>query len=184
MADITGVVKNCILFSGVEPATLERILALPGQRAARFSAGDEVPVADANGRQIGILLSGKVRVEKDSADSHTFLMRQLFPAQVFGVAALFQPGERMSRLIAEETTDILLVSREAVLEMFRLEPRIMENYMAYLSDRIAFLNKKIQGLSGYNARSRLILYFLDHAVREGKGGRLELPIHFRASPSC
>ncbi len=148
------IIKKCILFSGVSDETMEKIALLTGQKTVRFLPGEEVVYNSGNERNIGILLSGKVRIEKDSADSHTLLMRYLAPSQVFGVAALFGPAEPMSRLFAEKKTEIQLFSKEAVLGMFQLDSRISENYIAYLSDRIAFLNKKIEGLSGYNAESK------------------------------
>lgn len=156
---------QCPLFDGVP---VERMEAHMGECEKReLNKGERLSV---NG-VMGIVLKGSARIEKRSADDHAVILQHLVPPQPFGVAALFLEGENLSDLVAQQPVEILLFPKRTVLALLQREPRFCENYIGFLSGRIAFLNRKIEGFTGYHAKSRL-LRFLEEQAREEGGCRV------------
>ncbi|MHB1315703.1 MAG: Crp/Fnr family transcriptional regulator [Christensenellales bacterium] len=168
---IVAILKNCPLFGGVSDDLITGLLTMEGFEQIKFSAGETVcPDCDA----VGIVYSGSVHVVKRTADDRDVMMRTLMPSQVFGVATLFYRQGELSRIVARRDSAILFISRNLMEELFRREPLIVKNYITFLSGRIHFLNRKIEGFTGYGTKSRLALYFSDHA--EENGNLNEVPL--------
>ena len=54
----------------------------------------------------------------------------------------------VTRVIARSPCTALFLSRELVDELLMQDPRFARQYIAYLSDRIYFLNSKIDAFTG------------------------------------
>ena len=97
-------------------------------------------------RSLGLLLSGAVQVIKTEGEHH-LIMSALKPGDLFGAAALFYHTERYeTRLYASHDCKVLFIRQEGLEKMMREEPKLALNYISYLTQRIHFLNGKIEGL--------------------------------------
>ena len=159
------ILKNCPLFHGVGDELLRKLILMQGWKQKKFTAGETI--CQENHEAIGVVCNGSVHVVKRAADERDVIMRALLPSQIFGVATLFYYEGELSRIVAVKDCSILFLSKKLMEELFRLEPKIVTNYISFLSGRIHFLNRKIEGFTGYGTKSRLALYFRDNAVFDG-----------------
>lgn len=107
-------------------------------------------------RSLGILLSGGIRVTRD-----TLAISVLVPGDLFGAAALFNDREDYATtLTACAPCRVLLLTQALVSRLMDQSPCIRDNYIRYLSNRIRFLSGKIQSLAADSVEGRLKQHLL------------------------
>ncbi len=143
------------LFEGVARPRAEEIAAAAAIHS--FSQGEIIYSADRFRRAIGVLLQGRALVTNASG----VLLNTLLPPACFGVAALFHPIDNyVSTITAGEETVIAFYSDRQLEQLFAKEPLIARNYIAFLSERIQFLNEKIGSFTAPTAQARLAYWLL------------------------
>lgn len=162
-ASMMSVLTKLPLFAGCPENLLESIL-FPGCRMADYEAGEpirqykEPPV-------LCILTAGSASVHTPGEGSEC-LLRVLHAGDVFGVATLFAASPAVTRVTAEQPTRVLIVSESAVQALLSASPAFVMNYIAFLSDRIRFLNRRLSCLGAGSAARRLAAW-LDTATPDG-----------------
>lgn len=145
-ADDLCIISSCFLFSG-EVALAERALRDELCFMRTYSKKDIIYDVNAYHREIGLILEGTVEVSKQSPEGGRFVMNVLSAESLFGAAALFNDAaEYVTRLTAKTECRIVFFSQELMRKLMRENHAVAENYIAFLSDRIHFLNDKISGL--------------------------------------
>lgn len=163
------------LFHSVPQTVLLKIINAYDCTIESFKKGDIVFSPDSFSRSLGIVLDGRLRVTKDNADNRPIVMSTLSKGQLFGAAALFnEETQYVTQIKAIEPCRILFFSQRLVKRAIEREPKIAENYIRYLSERILFLNRKIYSLTAGTAEQRLAGFLLDNLT---EGAYSELPMN-------
>lgn len=111
--------------------------------------------------------SGEVRTVKHSQEGGIILLNTFSSGGVFGVAGLFQnSSEYVSDVQAIRRSRVLFLPEELLRSLFRREPMTAENYIAYLTTRICFLNNRIDIFTGGSAEQRLAGFLLSVCPKE------------------
>lgn len=139
---------------------------IPPEQAALFAAWGEKQVFEDGQiiysacrfrRAIGLLLEGGARIYSPSGAP----LNLLGPGGCFGAAALFNPAQRyVSRIVAQGKTAAAFYTDGQLEKMFAQNPRIARNYIAFLSQRIQFLNDKIGSFTTPTAQARAARWLL------------------------
>lgn len=150
------------LFAGVEAAVLEDVL---GQASClEIPRGETIYQPTRFLRCLGVLLRGRVQVRREQ-----LLVSVLEAGDVFGAAALFQPGENYpTTLTALTPCTVLLIGQEQVQRLLHTSGAFAENYVVYLSGRIHFLSRRLDTVSASSSQVRLAQYLLTAQDEEGK----------------
>lgn len=121
-----------------------------------FQIGQTIYCPHEFSRCLGILLSGGIRVTRDS-----LAISVLAPGDLFGAAALFNDREDYATtLTACASCRVVLLTQDLVSRLMDKSPCIRDNYIRYLSGRIRFLSGKIQSLAADSVEGRLKQYLL------------------------
>ena len=119
-------------------------------------------------RALAFVLEGRLRVAHGKV-----VMTALHPGDVFGAAALYGSTEPYPSIVTAVTPcRILLIPQETVSQWMAAVPRVGENYIRFLSDRIRFLNRRLSTLTAGPADDKLWRYLLAH---RDEGGIVALP---------
>lgn len=87
---------------------------------------------------------------------------------LFGVAALYGDGKTVPvRAVAVTECRVLLLSQKTVSNWMALYPRIADNYVRFLSDRIRFLQGYLFTLTGEQTEEKLWRYLTAFRDRQG-----------------
>ncbi|MGI6191972.1 MAG: Crp/Fnr family transcriptional regulator [Christensenellales bacterium] len=163
-----AVLDCCALFAPCSKETKEYALSHPLCRAERFRSGEMIYSAGRFERSLGIILSGRCRVTKPSADGREIVMSALKAGDVFGAAALFtEDGDYVTSVRAVSSVSVLFLGEELVHELLQMDFALCERYLSYLCGRIRFLNKRIEAFTGGSAEQRLLSYVVGAAREEG-----------------
>ena len=121
---------------------------------------------------LGVIVSGKVRITT-SDEENRLVLRDMAEGETFGAAALFGAGEcYVSKIYAKSACAVVFIDEATLEKLFALYPASARNYIAFLSSKIRYLNRKISELSLHGADARLIGYMREHS---GADGRVDMP---------
>lgn len=145
------VLSGTALFRGIGGGELLETARDPRCSRETFPKGTEIYSPLRFRRSLGCLLSGTARVTKGP-----LVVSTLSPGALFGAAALFNGREDYETTItACSSCTAAFFPQEVVAELVNRSPDACRNYLEYLSDRIHFLNRKIEGLASSGAAEKL-----------------------------
>ena len=157
--DIETIKQNRI-FARVSPEEL------PEGEIKSYKSGDAVCSPENTERIIGIVLGGKVSVY--SADENkSVLLRSLSASDAFGVSNLFSTDRFVSRVVAKTASRVLFYRADDIRKLMDENRDFVEDYVAFLSERIRFLNRKILFYTSGSAERRLALYLSSFEGEKG-----------------
>lgn len=146
------------LFRAFPSKALGQVLSREGCTLEHFAAGAEIYGPDHFRRNLGILLSGQVRVTKQP-----LTVSVLEPGALFGAAALYNDApDYATTLTALVPCTALMLSQPLLDDLLGEQKLLRQNYLGYLSGRIRFLSARLQSLAAGDAEGRLSRYLLEN----------------------
>ena len=162
------VLYELFLFHGLTKKQIATLLEqLPPP--VTYAKGDCIYDVQSFDRSLGILLCGTVLVQSPQDNGHPLLLNRLSVGNVFGAAALFGENspQYVTVLTALDTVRVQFITQEQLSAWFTTHPILAQNYIAFLSDRVRFLNRKLDTVTNGSSVSRLYHYCLSHATPNG-----------------
>lgn len=146
------------LLDGLHPEEMERCAEIGFGETVSFRNGDVLYDVDRAKHALAVVVHGHVRVMYGRV-----VMNDLYSGDVFGAAALYGSDEAYpSTVVAVTDGCVRLIPQEIVSRWMAEVPRVAENYVRFLSDRIRFLNRRLSTLTVGPADGRLWKYLCTH----------------------
>lgn len=156
------------LLQGLTAEEKDRCWQIAQSEECCYRKGEVVYDAGLARRALAMVLEGTLRVLHGRV-----VMKDLHPGDVFGAAALFGGEEPYpSTVMAVTACRVLMIPQDTVSLWMAAVPRVGENYVRFLSDRIRFLNRRISTLTAGHTDGKLWRYLLAHRRDDGT---VELP---------
>ncbi len=150
---------DCFLFQNLSDIDRNDCLKLLGEPTKVPKSGELYRVGF-----IGILLSGLATVCRMGDTGNTVTVRVMHDGEVFGVASVFGDWkEGKSQVIAKTDCTVLYASEDTLKTIFARFPAVAVNYISFLSDRIRFLNRRIDAFSAGSAVQKLYEYLISQS---------------------
>ncbi|MEE9442599.1 MAG: Crp/Fnr family transcriptional regulator [candidate division Zixibacteria bacterium] len=151
--------KDSILFSGIDAEELKLVEETGVKiKAAKgtflFFQGDP-------GKKFYLVLSGKIKVHKNSPDGKEQILLMASPGDTFGEAALFARKNYPANAEAIEDSTLMSFSRDKFLKLINEHPALAINMIARLSSLLHHLSRLVQQLSLEDISTRLAGYLLE-----------------------
>ena len=158
VTEYVNILSSLPIFQKTDTKVLSRWLTKHVPPPVEVAAGEGVDAAYLH--CFGILLEGQLEIH--SADSEkNVILRNLKAPSVFGAASLFCQGELpFSQIQAKSRCKLLFASLEAVRTLLSSDEAFRDAYLAFLCDRVRFLNRKIQCFTAGSAERKLALWLL------------------------
>lgn len=172
MMNIPAMLKNIPLFAGLSDSDIE---ALQGISRVRECARGELLFSDGERAEgFFVVLDGKVKVYKLSAEGKERILHIVHPGGTFAEAAIF--GNGLYPACAEPLlpSRLLFLPKEGFLELLTANSRIAINMIAGLSRFLRQFAQQIEELTFKDVPARLARYLLD--LSKGRQASVELPI--------
>ena len=154
-----SVYDSLFLLDGLSGAEREEIIrSFPA--AVKFNKGDTIYSELNFSRAVALVISGSAVAATNN--SNGVVMKKFLPGMCFG-----GNDEYVSRVTAETDTEIQFISEDFLTALFEKYPKTAVNYIAFLSDRIRFLNSKLSLLSCQSAEDTVLMYLASAADKDG-----------------
>jgi CRP-like cAMP-binding protein len=155
--------RSCFLFAGTDGPSPELTDQLLGGASA-FARGEIVYRSSDFRNALGVIVSGDVRICTSDAENRVIL-RDMSAGESFGAAALFGAGESyVSDIRAKSACTVVFIGEDMLKRLFSEYPASAVNYIAFLSAKIRYLNRKIAELSLRGAEARVFDYLRKNAA--------------------
>lgn len=152
------------LFCGLSDADKEKIMSgLPAPTV--FGHGEELYRVGF----LGLIVSGAARVIRKNNAGEKIVMRSIEKGDVFGAASVFgEWKEGASSITALSSCAVIYISETKLRGIMKDYPETAINYIAFLSDRIRFLNRRMDVFSAGTGDQKLYEYLVSRADASGK----------------
>lgn len=151
------------MFDGLNCDEISAVLKLLN-KPAMLNKGEQLYK---NG-MLGLITSGKATIKRHNDIGDAITIRTISNGELFGAASVFGSWkDGMSSIIADTACEVLYIAEEKFCEILKEYPQMSLNYITYLSDRIRFLNRKLDAFTAKSTEERLYEYLLSQADSEG-----------------
>ena len=132
------------IFQGVDP---DAAMALGSQlETVEYPRGRAIFSEGELGDRLYVILSGKVKLGRHSADGRENLLAIMGPSDMFGELSVFDPGPRTSSATAVTDVQLATMERNSMLQWIRLRPEIAEQLLRVLARRLRRTNNSLADL--------------------------------------
>lgn len=154
--EIFAFLKTLPLFQNTDDTLLEGTLNGPHCRIQQVKNGERIGSDDAH--ELVILLKGYAKIRSTDGE-RSVILRTPGPGDVLGAAALFLPQAMpLSRIQAVGEATALLMRDTAVRQLMAKDAAFLDAYLAFLAQKVHFLNQKIRCFTAGSAERRLALW--------------------------
>lgn len=160
---------NFFLFKGVSYDNLSEIFKISGIHETKYNQGDIIHSCN-HCDKIGVIVKGRAFV-RSGVDG--VILNKLNKNDIYGVASLFDTPSYSTIVQAVTDCTIITLSKEFILQAIAIDSVIALNYIKFLSQKITFLNKKINAFTAKSAENKLYTYLLQ---LPRNGNELELTV--------
>ena len=160
-----GVLGSVPLFAALDAdsaATLEKMLTTRnvGRGHVVFSEGDD-------GDRLFIVLEGKVKITRASADGRENLIAVLGAAEMFGELSLFDPGPRTASVSAITDSTLASLDHDDLRPLLLERPGVAVELLQPLAQRLRRTNEAMADLVFTDVPGRVAKALLDLADKFG-----------------
>jgi len=157
--ELLSILKKHPLFASLDEVAVARYFAEDAAKTVTLAAKQIAYSSSTDRVRIGILLSGKARVETEAQA----LVKSLRVGELFGIANLYAEDEPFpSTIVTTAPSQILFLDGAAVRRVIEGEPAVLQSYLAFQSKKIVYLNRKITTLTAGSAEKKLAVFLLDY----------------------
>ena len=151
---------DCRLTAGLTEAEKQTAFCAALPLVRRYAPKETVVSAGDDFSAIGIVAEGALSITR-SGDRRRVIHKRADYADIFGVSSLFGKSESFPTTVtAEGAVSLLLLDEEAVSRMLTAVPGVARNYITLLTEKIRFLNRRLDTLAGRSAEERVAAFLL------------------------
>jgi CRP-like cAMP-binding protein len=153
---------NCSLFQGKSVSEIEQLLKGTIYRIATFQKDEIILSPNQPADTMGIILSGTVEVQKVFPSGKLVMITRKTAYDLFAEPSIFSRATHYpNQISACKPCRIMLIRKNEVLKLLRLDETIMLNFLKSVSDSMLVLKHKI-GILSLNSIQAKIAAFLFH----------------------
>lgn len=157
------ILQGTFLFRTMDKEALRRALLDDACVLESYASGTAIYTRDNFRASLGIIVKGRATVTKTTS-GRRIALSVLGPGHLFGAVTLFGQHDYFATdIMASGTCRVVFLPRDLIYHLMQQDFALCENYLAYLTQRIYFLNRKIDAFTGGSAVERLAMYLLGSA---------------------
>lgn len=149
------------IFKGMSEEEILKLFSLGIQiKIEKFKPGDSVFHMSEKADQTGLVLDGKITVEKILPNGQALSIAAKSAGDLIGEAAVFsKPHNYPCELYAKDEATLLFIDKDNLLKLLQASPKALENFLTELSSMTYALQSKVEMLT-YSGIIPKISYFL------------------------
>jgi CRP-like cAMP-binding protein len=176
MEDFITALANCRLFKGYTKSDVHNFLLPAEYKISNFKKNQFIFRMDQPITYIGIILKGSIEVQKIFQSGKVINLIYKEKGELFAEGTIFsQMPAYPCQVISRENTDVMLLPKQYVIKALADDSILLANFLALMSDKLIFLNKKIELLSYCSIQSKIAYSLLHCIATDNNTSIIELP---------
>ena len=160
------------LFRGISPEETADLLRCLAAERRRYERGERVLRAGDTTERLGIVLSGRVLIEKTDLWGNTAVLDSVGPGQIFAETYACIPGQPLLVTVtATEETEILFLNTAKLLQTCTSacahHSRLIQNLLQISARKNLALSQRMLHTAPKTIRGRLLSYLSQQALEAG-----------------
>ncbi len=168
MADLIEILAKSQLFGALDPDVLKQIAKQ--MRPVSYSAGQLIFERGDEGKDIFLVIGGRVRLSVLSAEGRELSFGHPGPGDVFGEIAAFDGGPRTAHATAVTKLDMMALSRSAFDTLLGTHPALARAAIRFMCTRLREADNQFESVALHRIEVRLARFLLT-LVRQQHGER-------------
>ena len=166
------IIKKCPLFSGMDDASLDSLLACLVAETRSIEKGIPVFMEGDKARHVGLVLSGSIQILRDDIHGARNVIATVGAGELFAetFACAMLPFYPVSA-IAVKDSSVLLMNIQKMLTVCTnacgFHNTLVANLLRIVAQKTIALNRKIDVMSKRTTREKLIAFLMDQAKQSG-----------------
>ena len=166
------ILKNCLLFQGIDDEHLLKMLTCRDAKVISFDKKYTVFAEGSPARYVGILLSGSLQMLQIDYYGNRSILSHVKPSEVFAeeFACAELPSLPIS-VVANEPSEVMLIECSRILHTCSnncgFHQQLIFNMMKNLADKTLHFHQKIEVVSQRTTRDKLMTYLSQEAKKKG-----------------
>jgi CRP-like cAMP-binding protein len=153
------------IFQGIEPTAVEALSS--ALEPVEFPRAHVIFAEGEPGDRLYIIVSGKVKIGRRSADGRENLLAVFGPSDMFGELSIFDPGPRTSTATTVTEVRAVTMDRAALHEWIGKRPEIADQLLRVIARRLRRTNNMLADLIFTDVPGRVAKALLQLAQRFG-----------------
>lgn len=159
-------IKNVLLCPLFKDVQLNEILEM-NYIIKKYNKDEIIALEGDFCNSIGIVLEGIVEIKKYSTSGKSFSLKTLKTGDVFGEGLIFSDFNKYpSTVVAASNCFIFFLNKQDILTLCHIHSVFLNNFMKELSNRIVYLNRKINELSLNTLRDKIINFIYEEYKKQ------------------
>ena len=156
--------KQIPLFTHLKDAQLKAIAARCTK--AQFRKGDVIFHRTDMSTELYIVNDGILKAVLTDDEGDEIVLARFGKGDFFGELSLLDGKGRSATIVADDSSDLSVLSREVLFELIQKDPRIATGLMATLVERLRKADEMIESLAFQEVGERLVRALVDGATRD------------------
>lgn len=161
--DIKAILGRSQIFGALDEAARDALAA--EMRPAVFSAGQVIFARGDQGKELYVVLSGRVRLSVLTADGRELSFMHAGAGSIFGEIAMLDGKDRTADATAVQATEALTLSHGAMLRAMAGNPAMMEAIVEFLCQRLREADMQLEGVALHRIEVRLARFLTGLALQ-------------------
>ncbi len=174
MEKIITVIQSVPIFSGLDKADIEAVMAIAVER--RYRRGEIIFSDGESADGFYVIADGKVKVFKVSFEGKEQILHIFGPGEPFGEVPVFSGKVFPANAQAIAASRLVFFPRKAIIALITEKPSIALNMLAVLSMRLRQFTVQIEHLSLKEVPERLAAHLIYLSEEQGAGESVRLDI--------
>jgi CRP/FNR family transcriptional regulator, cyclic AMP receptor protein len=162
---VDEVLRSAVLFRELDDEAAAALRS--SMTEVKLSKGDVLFREGDEGDRVYVVIEGKIKLGRTSADGRENLLALLGPSQMFGELSLFDPGPRSATATAVTDSTLLALGHSELLPWLTGRPEVSRSLLLQLASRLRRSNDTLADLVFSDVPGRVAKTLLELATRFG-----------------
>lgn len=159
--------SQCVLFKNLKENEIEDIINSIIYTIKTYEKYDVIAIENDDCSSLGIILSGNIEIHKPFPSGKVVTINHFSAGNVFGEALVFSKKHKYpATIISIDNSKVMYIKREDIVNMMTNNPKIINNFMGVLSNRILMLNDRLTNLSYDSLRKKIANILLNEYKKQ------------------
>lgn len=162
MTDFLSELGNNLFFKGLSEEEIIELIDFNSCSVTTYERAEIIALEEDKCSSIGLILGGVVQIVRIYSSGKEIVVKKLKSGDVFGEALVFSKQEEYpATVMAVSDCNIMFIKKAEILRLCTINPKILQNLLTLLSEKIIMLNSKIKHVSLKSVKHKVVNYILE-----------------------
>jgi len=158
------ILKRVPLFHDMDEIEIEKTLDILKYGIHDYKRDCVVVSEKEEFRKLGIVMAGEISIQKIFPHGKAVILNRLKSGEIFGLSSFFDDQRNFpTSIITTEESRIMFIDHNNLIDILSSNKKLLGNFIKFCTNRILFLNSRIEIFLLDGAEKRIAYYILSQA---------------------